>query len=416
MEDIELIQQLEEYLQDRLPHYLELLEQMVATNSFTSNPDGVDALGELTADVFSHLGFRSESIRSGSPFYGNHLVVNRKAKNNSSAPTIGLVSHLDTVYPPDEERRNDFSWRMQGDRIYGPGVVDIKGGTIVIYMMLAVLKALHPEVFDGVNWVVLLNAAEEVLDPEFRELCREYLPSDALACLVFEGGRFEDQCFSLVTARKGMARFRIEVEGKAAHAGSTHRNGANAIVQLAHTVTRIAELTDYDQDITFNVGTVAGGTVVNRVPHMAVASGEARAFQVAVLDDGTNRLLALSDEVEVSTDNGKYHCQVDIQILNRWAPWSPNDETERLFRIWSEAGALMGVEVDRRPRGGLSDGNLIWDYVPTLDGLGPSGGNAHCSERSPDGSKDQEYVWSTSFVPKTVLNVLAVLKLVGRLS
>jgi glutamate carboxypeptidase len=414
MEDIDLIHQLEEYLQDRLPHYLELLEQMVAINSFTSNPDGVDALGELTADIFSHLGFRAERIRSASPFYGDHLVMTRKTENNPIAPTIGLVSHLDTVFPPDEERRNDFSWRVEKDRIYGPGVVDIKGGTIVIYMMLAVLKALHSEVFDGVNWVILLNAAEEVLVPDFRQLCLEYLPSDALACLVFEGGRFEDQCFSLVTARKGMARFRIEVEGKAAHAGSTHRDGANAIVQLAHTVTRIAELTDYNQDITFNVGTIAGGTVVNRVPHLAVASGEARAFHRAVLDAGTNRLLALSNEADVSTVNGNYRCQVDVQILNRWAPWSPNDETERLFRLWSDAGAMMGVEVNRRPRGGLSDGNLIWDYTPTIDGLGPSGGNAHCSERSPDGSKDQEFVRSTSFVPKTVLNVLAVLKLVGR--
>ena len=64
-------------------------------------------------------------------------------------------------------------------------------------------------------------------------------------------------------------------------------------------------------------------------------------------------------------------------------------------------------------RGGLSDGNWTWQRFPTLDGLGPTGANPHCSERSPDGSKDQEYVLVPSFVPKALLNTTAILKLVG---
>jgi glutamate carboxypeptidase len=74
----------------------------------------------------------------------------------------------------------------------------------------------------------------------------------------------------------------------------------------------------------------------------------------------------------------------------------------------------MGVEVVREERGGLSDGNFVWDHVPTLDGLGVSGGNAHCSERSADGKKDQEYLELPSILPKATLNTLAILRLLKR--
>jgi glutamate carboxypeptidase len=92
-------------------------------------------------------------------------------------------------------------------------------------------------------------------------------------------------------------------------------------------------------------------------------------------------------------------------------PWPRNPKTESLFQIWKAAGEEVGLKVVPEERGGLSDGNLIWRNVSVLDGLGPAGNNAHCSERSDDGSKDQEYILIPSFVPKAVLNVQAILKL-----
>jgi glutamate carboxypeptidase len=109
-----------------------------------------------------------------------------------------------------------------------------------------------------------------------------------------------------------------------------------------------------------------------------------------------------------------YPCQVKIDVTRRTAPWSRNETTDRLLAVWQEAGESLGYQVRAEERGGLSDGNHFWQAVPTLDGLGVAGGNAHCSERSPDGSKDQEYCEAGSFVPKAVLNVTAVLKLLSR--
>jgi glutamate carboxypeptidase len=392
---------------------LDILKQMVSINSFTSRPEGVNILGRLTIDLFGQLGFEAERVPPTNPKYGQHLILARPGRNGAKSPTIGLVSHLDTVYPPEDEHQNNFSWRIEGDRAYGPGTIDIKGGTVMIYMILEYLQESRPEVFEGTNWMIMLNSAEETLEPEFGELCRKRLPEDALACLVFEGGRQKDKHFSIVTARKGMATYQVEVEGKASHAGSAHKKGANAIVQLAHTISRISELTDYNNGITFNVGIVDGGTVINRVPHKAFATGEMRAFSPDELDRGISRLLALQDDVQVYSLNGGYRCDVNVRILNHWRPWPPNDGSKHLLSVWQEVANALSFELSSVKRGGLSDGNLLWDHVPTIDGLGPAGGNAHCSERSQDRTKDQEYVRVSSFVPKASLNSLAILKLLG---
>lgn len=405
-------EQLEGFFEENLPGYLELLARMVSVNSFTTNVEGVKALGRLTADIFDDLGFSADFVQAANPKYGNHLVLSRPAER-PSCPTLGLVSHLDTVFPPEEEERNDFFWRVEGDRIYGPGTVDIKGGTVLIYMVMAALQQFAPELYQGINWTILLNAAEEELTPDFSQLCHRLLPEDTLACLVFEGGNWFDKYFHLVRARKGRATYEIEIEGRGAHAGSSHHRGANAVVQMARIIDRVASLTNYEQQITFNVGTVNGGTVMNRVPHLARALGEMRAFDKTVFNEGVTRLLALQDEVTVSSAEDGYGCKIEIKVTHESAPWNRNPETDRLYEHWQQTAASLGWETIPEERGGLSDGNFLWDRFPTLDGLGPSGENAHCSERSADGSKEQEYVLATSFVPKAVLNTVAILGLIG---
>ena len=400
------------YYKENLPAYLDLLQQMVAINSFTANVAGVSRLGEVTAAAFSELGFTAEFVASDKATYGNHVVL---ARPGTGRYTMGLVSHLDTVFPPEEEVRNDFAWREEGERIYGPGTVDIKGGTVLIYMMMAGLQALLPEAYEAVTWVILLDAAEEADAEDFGALCVERLAGpDTLACLIFEGGYFDGEEFWLVTARKGMAVCEVCVEGRASHAGSAHEMGANAIVQLADTVQKLAAITDYERSVTVNVGVVIGGTVTNRVPHQAMAALEMRAFDTKAYDAAMAAILALNGQVSVQSAADGYPCQVNIEVTRQTAPWSRNEATDRLLAVWQEAGESLGYQVRPEERGGLSDGNHFWQAIPTLDGLGVAGGNAHCSERSADGSKDQEYCEVGSFVPKAVLNVMAVLKLLGR--
>ncbi|MCZ7641090.1 MAG: hypothetical protein M5U12_36570 [Verrucomicrobia bacterium] len=112
------------FLEGRLPEALELLRAMVGINSFTGNRAGVDRLGRLTAEAFGAFGMQAEFVASTHPAWGDHLVMTRPG---SSGRSLALVSHLDTVFPPEEEEQNGFRWLREGDRIYGPGTQDIKG-------------------------------------------------------------------------------------------------------------------------------------------------------------------------------------------------------------------------------------------------------------------------------------------------
>jgi glutamate carboxypeptidase len=403
-------EQLELFFSSELERYLAILEKMVSTNSYTENPAGVNKLGKLTADFFSVFGFTPDFVQSENPAFGKHLVLTRSGK---SSKIIGLITHLDTVFSVEEERSNSFSWQRNGDRIYGPGTNDIKGGTVLILMVLEAINRFFPEVFDEISWVILANAAEERWSFDFGELCRQRLAGDAIAALVFEAGYYDENYFSLVTSRKGMAVYDIQVEGKSAHAGNGHAAGANALLQMASVIQKVSDLTDYERDLTFNVGVLNGGTVPNRVPHFAEARGEMRTFDHQVYLRAIDQLLDMAAIKPITSPDGSFSCNIDIQVIIKNPPWPKNEMTEQLFDLWQKTAFSMGMEVIREARGGLSDGNQLWDVVPTLDGLGPNGRNAHCSERTPDGSKDQEYVTISSFVPKAVLNTLAILKLIS---
>ncbi len=402
---------LDGYLQSQLPAALELLRQMVGINSFTGNRDGVNRLGRFTAESFAPLGFTPEFVPSTNSGYGDHLVLTRPGRGPKS---IAMISHLDTVFPPEEEARNNFRWLPEGNRIYGPGTHDIKGGTAMMWLVLHALRERAPAVFDAITWKLFWNSSEEVISKDFGDVCRARFDAGTLAALVFESeGRLGDERL-MVIARKGRATWRVTVTGRGAHAGSKHRHGANAAVQLSLTLQRIAALTDYSRDLTFNVGTIAGGTVLNRVPHEAVAEGEMRAFTPEACAAGKAALLALAGPGEIRAVADRFACDVRVEILSESRPWPRNPETDRLAALWQQAGVELGIPVNVEQRGGLSDGNLIWDAVPTLDGLGPWGDNDHCSERSADGSKVPEFVDVTSFLPKAALNTVAILKLAGQ--
>lgn len=401
---------LTEFLERQLPAALDLLRRMVEINSWTLNRAGVNAVGRVTAEAFAPLGFTAEFVASANPEFGDHLVLTR---GPADAPALALVSHLDTVFPPEEEARNGFRWQPEGDRIFGPGTHDIKGGTVMMWLVLLALREFAPDTFAATRWELFLNSSEELLSPDFGELCRSRFTPRTLAALVFEaegklaGGR------RLVRCRKGRATWRLTASGRGSHAGVKHGHGANAIVQLAKTLERAAALTDYGQALTVNPGVIRGGGGLNRVPHEAVAEGELRAFDPAVYTAGKAALLALAGPGEVRSPVDGYACSVAAEILAESRPWPVNPGTDRLLATFRSAGAELGQVIDGEARGGLSDGNFLWEVLPTIDGLGPAGDNDHCSERSADGSKLPEYCEVSSFVPKAALNAVAILRLLS---
>jgi len=391
------------------PGALRFLERLVAVNSFTLNREGVNENAALIAAQFAPLGFQAEHVPARDPQFGGHLFLHRPGRAKRG---LMLVSHLDTVYPPEEEKRNGFGWQVEAERIYGPGVNDIKGGTAMIWLVLAALREFAPEVFEDTHWVVAANAAEEELARDFPELCRERLPASCRAALVFEACGGQGRGLTLVRSRKGSANFRVAVEGRGAHAGSKHHEGANAVVELAGVIEKIAALTNYERGLTANVGRVSGGGPSNRVPHAAECVVNIRAFEEEILQGAVDAMFALEKEspaVRAASDG--YPCRVHVEMFRRNPTWGQNPSTDALIAIWQRAGEQLGIPLLAEARGGLSDGNFLSQFIPVLDGLGPFGLNGHASERSADGSKLPEFVVTHSFDEMGTVNLAGIIEL-----
>jgi len=361
-------------------------------------------VARLTAEAFAPLGFTSELVPCTIPGTGPHLFLSH---NRGGGAPIILVTHSDTVFPPEEEQQNDFKWdeRPEEGRIYGPGSIDNKGGTVLIWLILQILRDCAPEAFTQAHWLVAANAAEEITGDDFGVVTAQRCGGKARAVLVFEGGPVDHQGWHIVTSRKGRSTWKLTAHGKAAHAGSKHHEGINAIDAIASILPAISALTNADDERTVNIGMIQGGTVVNRVPHEAMAEWETRATEPAALQRADDFFSTLTGKAANSA-------QLMAERTGHTSPWPGGAESEALFHLWHEAATAMGLNTVSVPRGGLSDANHLWRLAPTLDGLGPCGGNAHCSERTADGSKLPEYLEPASLVPKAVMNALALLRMI----
>lgn len=400
-----MIEKLTAHATRHLPEALVWLRRMVEINSFTTNVEGIKAVGRATAEAFAPLGFAAEVITAEEPSHGPHLFLRREGSGD--ARPVVLVTHLDTVFPPEEEVANHFHWSDEGARIYGPGSVDNKGGTMLIWLMLKVMQEVDPEVFAATTWLVAANSAEEVMSGDFARRCEELCAEGARCLLVFEGGPVDEAGYHLVTARKGRLEYRLTCTGRAAHAGSNFDLGINALVELARVLPQVHALSDASRSLSVNVANLHAGTVLNRVPHHAVAELEMRAFAPEALADAAAALEGLAG----TTAGG---AELSVECLGATAAWPGGAATEALFIHWQKAAAALNLPVSPMSRGGLSDSNYLSHLGPTLDGMGPSGGNAHCSQRSSDGSKMPEYLEPHTLVPKAVMNVLALSGMLGQ--
>ncbi len=359
---------------------IEQLRRLVEVNSFTGNRAGVSQVGRLVEEMFLPLGFLARRI-------GDHLVLE---KEGARGPKLLLVGHLDTVYP------ENFPWREERGRIYGPGVCDMKGGIVVMAMALREFPV-TPDV------TLLFNASEEGGCADFAAIARSFVRPETRACLVYEPGlEAEDGATTLVIQRKGSGRFRVSVTGREAHSGHSHEKGASAIRELARVVERIEAKTDYKRGVTFNVGTIEGGTTVNSVPGRATCSLDLRAWTPEDFAWGRDQALGLAGEGSVPGT------RVEVTERPGYPPWPEYEGSRRLGELACSLGADVGLKLVAQRRGGGSDGCHVCDLVPTLDGLGPVGRNAHVST-----GPDAESVDPASFVPRAKLSAALIRKLLA---
>ena len=443
-------------LQRRAPHYKRWLQRLVELPSYTRDPSDVRRQAQVTTEMFSEqlrYPLSALTVESDAAHHGPHLVLRSGGLSSGLAnrPVVGMVSHLDTVYPREQLQRDHFAWQDDSastDRLLGPGTMDIKvrtaattaillsasrarhdcwrlsarqGGTVLICMILDALQTLAPETYHALDFAVLLNAAEEEMATDFARVADEQLdsPAGCLANLVFESGKVctTRKEATVVVARKGRCVWKMQAAGIEGHAGNAHQTSRNAIVELARAVTAASELTDSSKEVTVNVGTFHGGIGVNTVPGSAQALVEMRAADKEVFE----RTAQMMDDLMA----GAHHPHVLAERELTVPPWTANTRTEGLVEVYAAAAAEVGYSVQTQARGGGSDGNWLWEKWPTIDGLGPSGANAHCSALLPPPEGDlacavetetetREYAEWSSFVTKATIGVVMIAQLLDR--
>ena len=350
-----------------------LLHRLVDIDSNSFDKAGTDAVADAIIEVLAADGIAVTRIpKSG---FGDVLraeVPGRQA--NSYALMLG---HRDTVFKTGTVTTRGYS--RNGDLAFGPGVCDMKAGLVANIFALRAIEAAGGLPFPV---VALFTADEEIGSPTGRAEI-EAAARGARAVFNTEPGRVSG---NVVTGRKGGGSFHITVEGRAAHAGANHKDGASAIEALARKIVRLHALTDYDAGITTNVGVIKGGNTHNTVAPWAEAELDLRFVTFEQRDRIVSEIEAIVHAEDVPGT------RAEIQQIAMFLPLE-RQHSEALFALYKDAATRVGFAVDGEFTGGCADSGFTAALgVPTLCGLGPVGGKAHT---------DDEFCRLDTMLPRT---------------
>ena len=338
---------------------LEGIRAWVEIESQTADRDGVNRLMSKCAAEYEAAGATVERI-PGTLGRGDHLRIT--SAWGGDGPGILVLCHLDTVHPKGTLAK-DLPYRVEGDKAFGPGIYDMKGGA---YLAFAAYQAI---IRGGRTTPLplrfLYTSDEEIGSPSSRALI-EAQARNAKYVLVTEPARDGGK---IVTSRKGVARYVLTTHGRPAHSGARHQDGRSAILEMARHVIDIEGMTDYARGVTFNVGQIMGGTADNVVPARCEVTIDMRVKTMADAEHFVARLRALKS----------HNPDVSVQVtgnLNR-PPYEMNEAGAALFAHAKGLARDLGIDLAGVLSGGGSDGNFTAPFVATLDGLGVDGEGAH---------------------------------------
>jgi len=329
------------------------LKKIIEINSWTNNKEGVDKNGEIFAYWLEELGY--SLTRYPRKEIGDHLHL---VSAHTEGKKLLLLGHLDTVFPPDtfEKFKEDEEW------IYGPGVCDMKGGN---YVALQALRNVHKKFGEIHNIDFLLVSDEETGSDDSKHLSAK-LAQAYDYCMVFEAAGLHNE---VVTERKGVGTFFVDIKGIAAHAGNNYSQGADANLEAALKLEKLVALTDLGKETTVNVGKMHGGIGANTISPHAHLTFELRYTNTRERDrvlKAVNEIVATSyvEGTEATLSGG---IQRDVM--------QPSPEQMTFIDNINE---LCNIILPTEKRGGVSDANIISSQgVATLDGWGPYGDGDH---------------------------------------
>jgi glutamate carboxypeptidase len=376
------------YINGRQVEILDFLCRLVEQETPSLEKRSVDAAIDMLDTAYKTLGFNTRRLPRDQ--YGDHLVADYSS--SGEGPRVMLVGHIDTVFPLNT--LGTMPLRRESNRLMGPGVEDMKGGLVVMLFAIQALLAVRGSLNGSLR--VVVNSDEEPGSPTSRDLWPE-LCSDVDWAFILEPAQPDG---SFVLRRKGVGIFHLTVKGRSAHAGAAPEKGASAISVLARKIINLEALADPGVGTTVNIGVIQGGTHPYVVPAEAKAAIDIRVPTLVERDRILAGMKLIVERVDLpgtqSTMEGQFHRP----------PLEPAPGIEALQRIVEEEGRALNLPVKWALTGGASDGNNISAAgVPTIDGMGVAGGDAH----SPD-----EYMEIPSLYQKSALLAAVLDRLVGK--
>jgi glutamate carboxypeptidase len=354
---------------------IEGLLPWVRCESPTSDVAGVNRVMDLAALELNRLGATIERT-AGKDGFGDIVIGRLGGGEPTNSAGILILSHLDTVHLAGT-LAGRLPLRRDGDRYYGPGIYDMKGGVRIAMHAIEVLRRAGVTARLPISFMLVPD--EEVGSPSSREAIEAEARRHKYVLVT-------EPCKNgvVVTGRYAFQRFWVTVHGRPAHAGANNRMGRSAIRAMAGLVERIERMTDFERGMTFSVGTIQGGTFVNVMPIECRAQVLTVAPTRAIFEEVASRMKGLEDEndgIRVTVERGPTR-----------PLWEPHRETMALFEKAHGLAAEIGFELKHGSFGGGSDGNFTGGLgIATLDGLGVDGAGAHTFE---------EHLLISSLVPR----------------
>lgn len=352
---------------------IEFLRKLVEINSGTDTINGVNRVQDLIAERLKALGFQNKFTSNplGSEKSGKLLVGSLAGKNRKF---ITLVLHADTVFESSSEFKG-LSVSSDGKIARGPGVIDDKGGVVVVIEGLERFLKTQPIPYYSLR--VVVSPSEETGSEGFLEQFK-LLAQDSHLVLGFEPALDQN---TIINSRQGNRWYHIKVTGREAHAGRAHKDGVNACLDLSQKLYLISKLTDYKKDVTVSIGSMRGGKdKFNIVCGTAEAKVDVRFSSLLHRDEIDKKIQSILKKplVQAASKNGE-KTQTETRIEDDCPAFSPLENSrqfvEKYQRIISQTENIQ-VKSDRS--GGAADSNYFaHGKTPILDGLGAVGGGMH---------------------------------------
>lgn len=351
------------------------LRHWVECESPTFDAAAVNRMMGIAARDLALMGARVETI-PGRMGFGD-CVRASFPHPRPQEPGILVMGHLDTVHPIGT--LEPLPWRREGDRLYGPGVYDMKGGNWIA--VEAIRQLIRAGIATRRPVTVLLTSDEEVGSPSTRDLIEAEAARHAVV-LVPEPARPDG---GVVTGRYAIARFNLRTTGKPSHAGARLADGRSAIREMCRQVVAIEAMTS--DAVTYSVGVIHGGQWVNCVATHCDAESLSMAKRQEDLDEAVEKMLSLrptGNDVQLAVTRG-----VTRPV------WEPDEKVMALYGTARQIAQRIGFDIAHQSAGGGSDGNFTGAMgIPTLDGLGVQGAGGHTLE---------EHLLISSLVPRAKL-------------